>query len=110
MWWKCLRVESKNIYLNQQAGIMAHIELSNSTKAVKDSSLQWLHQNKGSTQLSLIWPNKIISMMFKLLWEHDDWATCRRKTVFEKGLLLRLSAKTVIVKQTQNDHQGQYYL
>lgn len=105
-----LIVGTKSIYLNKQAGIMAYLELINFTKAVKDSSLQWLQQNKGSTQLSPIWPNKIISMMLKWLWEHDDWAIFRRKTVFEKDLLLCSSIRTVEVKQTQNDHRGQYYL
>lgn len=105
-----LEVETKNTYLNKEAGIMSYLELINFTKAVQDSSLQWLHQNKGSKQLSPIWPNKIISMMFKCLWEHDDCTTLRRKTVFEKGLLLCLSTRTVKVKQTQNDHQSQYYL
>lgn len=37
---KMLRVETKNTYLNKQAGIMAYLELINFTKAVQDSSLQ----------------------------------------------------------------------
>lgn len=83
-------------------GIMAYLELINFTRAVQDSRLQWLHQNKGSTQLSPICPKKIMSMMFKGLWEHDDWVTFKRKAVFEKDLLLYLSTRTVIVQQTQN--------
>lgn len=81
---------------------MAYLELINFTRAVQDSRLQWLHQNKGSTQLSPICPKKIMSMMFKGLWEHDDWVTFKRKAVFEKDLLLYLSTRTVIVQQTQN--------
>lgn len=48
--------------------------------------------------------------MFRGLLEHGDSAAFRRKIVFEQDLLLSLSAKTVIVKQTQDDHRGQYDL
>lgn len=101
-------VETKNIYFNKHTWIMTDLELTNFTKVAKDSVD--FTKNKGTTQLFPIQPNKIISVMFKGLLQHDDWAAFRRNTAFEQDLLLCLSARTVVVKQTQNEDRGQYHL